>query len=304
MILVIFFFRRSHAISADIKLLATLRFFATGSYHTVIGDFSGISPASVTRVIRETSRAIANLRPDYIYMPRNNDELKNNFLGFYNISQMSTIVGCIDGTHVKVCGQGGPNGERFRNRKQFFSLNIQVIGNHDLKIQNIVARWPGSTHDAFIFDSSNIKSRVERGEFYPGVLLGDGGYKLETFMLTPYRNPETNEERHFNRCHIRTRNTVERLFGVWKNRFPCLAFGLRTEINTTMTVIVACAVMHNICINNHDAIPDDHNPELDQAIQQTIEANEQARNIRNNNRRAIAYRNRVADLLSARNANN
>lgn len=148
-----------------------MRFFATGSFHTVIGDFCGISAASVTRVVKETSLAIANLRVEYIFMPRDNDELRKNLTGFYIINQMSAIVGCIDGTHIKISGQGGEHAEMFRNRKQFFSLNIQVIGNYDLKIQNIVARWPGCTHDSYIFDNSNIKNRLEAGEFHPGVLL-------------------------------------------------------------------------------------------------------------------------------------
>jgi len=36
---------------------------------------------------------------------------------------------------------------------------------------------------------------------------------------------------------------VERLFGVWKRRFPVLAIGIRTQIQTTMATIVATAVM-------------------------------------------------------------
>lgn len=280
-----------------------MRFFATGSFHTVIGDFCGISAASVTRVVKETSLAIANLRGEYIFMPRDNDELRKNLTGFYIINQMSAIVGCIDGTYIKISGQGGEHAEMFRNRKQFFSLNIQVIGNYDLKIQNIVARWPGCTHDSYIFDNSNIKNRLEAEEFHPGVLLGDAGYKLETYLLTPFRNPQTDEERFFNQAHIRTRNSVERLFGVWKSRFPCLSFGLRTEINTTMSVIVACAVMNNICINNKDEIPNDHNPEIDLAIQRAFDENVELRNVQSTNRRAVAYRNRFANHLFRENVN-
>lgn len=180
---------------------------------------------------------------------------------------------------------------------------MQVIGNHDLKIQNIVERWPGSTHDSFIFDNSSIKNRMEREEFYPGVLLGDAGYKLETYLLTPFRNPQTDQERLFNRSHIKTRNSVEQLFGVWKRRFPCLAFGLRTEIQTTMSVKVACSVIYNICINNRDELPENLDPEINLVIQRANEANEDIRGLQSNNRRAIAYRNRVANTLFQENIN-
>lgn len=67
------------------------------------------------------------------------------------------VVGLIDCTHVKIVSPGPPDAERFRNRKAYFSVNVQAVGSHNLKILDLVARWPGSTHDAYIFDMSPIK---------------------------------------------------------------------------------------------------------------------------------------------------
>ena len=36
----------------------------------------------------------------------------------------------------------------FVNRKQFYSINVQAVCDSDAFITNIVARWPGSTHDS------------------------------------------------------------------------------------------------------------------------------------------------------------
>lgn len=38
--------------------------------------------------------------------------------------------------------------------------------------QNIVARWPGSAHDATIFNNSLVKIKFDRGDFRNGILLG------------------------------------------------------------------------------------------------------------------------------------
>lgn len=41
---------------------------------------------------------------------------------------------------------------------------------------NIVAKWPGSTHDSFILENSALKDMFERGAIPEGWLLGDSGY--------------------------------------------------------------------------------------------------------------------------------
>ncbi|KAL4083616.1 hypothetical protein QTP88_028932 [Uroleucon formosanum] len=61
----------------------------------------------------------------------------------------------------------------------------------------------------------------------------------------------------YNESHIRTRNVIERCFGVMKRRFPVHSKGLTVNLNNTQAIIVACAVLHNICVDMHDELPDD-----------------------------------------------
>lgn len=67
---------------------------------------------------------------------------------------------------------GGEQAEVFRNRKAFFSINTQIICDAKLKIRDIVARWPGSSHDLTIFNNSRIRARFENNEFQHSLLLG------------------------------------------------------------------------------------------------------------------------------------
>ncbi|XP_031353797.1 putative nuclease HARBI1, partial [Photinus pyralis] len=168
--------------------------------------------------------------------------------------------------------KGGEDGEVYRNRKSYFSINVQLVCDSTLKIINVVARWPGSAHDATIFNNSRLRTRCEAGEFGTAILLGDSGYALKAYLLTPLLNPTTPAQQLYNESHIRTRNCIERTNGVWKRRFLALCYGLRCHIDTALTVIVATAVLHNIAINMHEDMPPPPNDinaeELEYLIQQ------------------------------------
>lgn len=84
------------------------------------------------------------------------------------------------------------------------------------------------------------------------LLTGDSGYPLELRLLTPYTTPATDAEIKFNTSHMKTRNVIERSFGVLKSRFRCLDKSGGTLLYTaekTCKIIVAVAVLHNMCID-------------------------------------------------------
>ena len=81
--------------------------------------------------------------------------------------------------------------------------------------------------------------------------------------MTPLRTPATRAEIHYNRSQIRTRNPIERLFGVWKRRFPCIHSGLHLDIANVYPVITATAILHQIAImrRERDYLSDDESDE-------------------------------------------
>lgn len=68
-------------------------------------------------------------------------------------------------------------------------------------------------------------------------------------------HPGNRAEEIYNQAHIRTRNSIERLIGVWKRRFPILAYGFRCKLENVMTCIVATAVLHNIAVAMREELP-------------------------------------------------
>lgn len=118
---------------------------------------------------------------------------------------------------------------------------------------DIVACWRGSAHDSRIFNESKIKEKFENGAFL-GRLLGDGGYRCCNYLFTPVQNPTNVKEKKYNTAHIKTRNVVERLFGVWKSRFRILLEKIRLSRKNAKILIVALAVLHNLSIEFNEEI--------------------------------------------------
>ncbi|XP_066593244.1 putative nuclease HARBI1 [Prorops nasuta] len=210
---------RNNAIPPIIQLLATLRFYATGSFLLAVADFCGISEVSAHSFIHKASETIASLHMEYIKMPSNDSEMFRNQNENFQISGFVRVIGVIDCFHVRVKSFGRENSEYFRNRKGYFSINVQAIVNSRMEIIDLVARWFGSTHDSTMFDNSRIKARFENEEFGSGLLLGDSGYPTLPYLLTPLQNPQSSAEVLYNEALIRTRCLVERCFGVLQKVF-------------------------------------------------------------------------------------
>lgn len=116
------------------------------------------------------------------------------------------------------------------------------------------ARYPGATHDAAIWQMSNIK-RYLHDQYLNGVrniwLLGDSGYPLQPWLLTPIiGGEEGSPEKRYTDAHKLTRNCIERLNGTLKGRFRCLLKHrvLHYEPNLAGQIVYSCSVLHNICI--------------------------------------------------------
>lgn len=136
-------------------------------------------------------------------------------------------------------------------------------------------RHPGSTHDSVIFERSALRARLELNQI-PGRLLGDNGYPCKRYLLTPFLEPNNEAERRYNNAHKQTRIIVERLFGILKRKFSCLNSVLRTKLENTTVVILACAVLYNIGIKynqNNDLLEEDeiiHDQFVDVEIQNDL----------------------------------
>ncbi|XP_072166468.1 putative nuclease HARBI1 [Diadema setosum] len=134
---------------------------------------------------------------------------------------MPNTLGCIDCTHIGIRSPKD-NEHAYVNRKGRHTMNVQAMVDSDLHFLNVVARSPGSTHDSYIWDNCRLRDEFREGRMPSGWLLGDSGYPLQPWLLTPILRPQNDSEERYNRSLVHTRVCVERAIGVLKARFRCL----------------------------------------------------------------------------------
>ncbi|XP_062849563.1 putative nuclease HARBI1 [Trichomycterus rosablanca] len=221
---------RSNAIPAELKVVLMLRFLATGKMQQCSADDLGPSQPTISRVVMQTIMALTarQIVTRFIDFPTTPRVIQQKQTQFMQIAGFPGVVGAIDGTHIKIIAPS-INEDVYVNRKRYHSINTQVVFDAEYNILDVVPKWPGSTHDARIFTESGLNKLFETGLVPPGChLLGDKGYPLR-------------------RAHRSTRSVVERGIGQWKRRFHILHSEIRYSPEKVCRIIMACAILHNIC---------------------------------------------------------
>jgi hypothetical protein len=152
---------------------------------------------------------------------------------------------------------------------------------------SVVARWPGSTHDAHIWNNCNLSLAFESGQIHNGWLLGDSAYGLKPWLLTPVWTTSTAKERKYNTAHKFTRSVIERTYGIWKMRFRCLYRALTLSPIRNLNVVSATAGLHNKCMDIRIPLPTE-DFEIDERMGDDGQHEEQQRD--SNHGRRIRHR--------------
>ena len=155
------------------------------------------------------------------------------------------VQAAVDCTHVPI---RGPNQDQYPsnyyNRKNWYSVNVQLMCDLDTRILDCVSDWPGSVHDSRILKNSAVYKDFLSGE-HKGLILGDGGYGATTFLATPVTNPRNAAEERYNKLHARGRAVIERTNGITKRQFFCCGHPLRISLDRVPSTIYACCILHN-----------------------------------------------------------
>lgn len=98
----------------------------------------------------------------------------------------------------------------YYNRKDYYSVVLQVVVCDDMRFTDVYAGWPGRVYDACVFRQSHISESV-RALCDDDHILGESAYPNLPFLLTPFKDNGhlTAVQRRYNITHARIRKCVK-----------------------------------------------------------------------------------------------
>ena len=94
--------RRTHAVPTHTSVLLALRFFASGSFQSVLGDSCGLDQASISRILNKVILALFRKARREIKMPVRAIEIEQAKQTFYRLQRFPNVIGAIDCTHIPI----------------------------------------------------------------------------------------------------------------------------------------------------------------------------------------------------------
>ncbi|KAM4031898.1 uncharacterized protein ACNLHF_019279 [Anomaloglossus baeobatrachus] len=251
--------RLRNSVSAEERLLITLRFLATGESYTSLHLQFRVGKSTISEIVRCTCGVIwQKLQPIVMPSPTEATWLQVA-AGFQTVANFPNCIGAVDGKHVRV--QKPPrSGSLFFNYKKYFSVVLMAVADAHYKFIAIDVSAYGSTGDSRVLRTSQIGLQILQDcgtlpapqplpgstDPVPFVMVSDEAFPLLPNLLRPYpRRGLDTRRRIFNYRLSRARRYVECTFGILTSQWRILHTTIQLETETVDTVIKACCVLHN-----------------------------------------------------------
>lgn len=202
---------RGGALSNEEKMRIFLRYIGDPGFQAGVAEDTGVKQSTVSKTIYSVIDAILRKADIWIKFPKTVHEFESAKDEWQERYTFPSAIGAVDCTHVPI-KKPSIHGDDYINRKGVSTINVQATCNAKDVFTSVDATWPGSVHDSRIWTNSDV-CRVMSGNRTNALLLGDVGYGIAPWLMTPYRNVISPEQRSYNRCISKERVIIERCFG-------------------------------------------------------------------------------------------
>src|SRR5882757_8847988 len=97
-------------------------------------------------------------------------------------------MGYIDGTHITLSEAPLDDHESYYTRKQKYAIQMQAVCDNKCRLRNVFVGYPGSVHDARVYNNSSLGKNPEAFLTNGQWIAGDSAYAVTPYLLTPFRD--------------------------------------------------------------------------------------------------------------------
>ncbi|XP_015057278.1 protein ALP1-like isoform X2 [Solanum pennellii] len=243
---------------------------------------------------RLSSEAIEEKGLHHIRWPSTEEDMTAIKSKFERIQGLPNCCGAIDATHITMMlSSSEQTADVWLDQNKNHSMVLQAVVDPDMRFRDVVTGLPGKLNENSVLQSSTLFELCEKGERLNGnkmklseetelreYMVGDSGYALLPWLLTPYQDKELSESKaDFNKRHLATRivaqRALARLKDVWK-----MIHGMmwRPDKHKLPRFILVCCILHNIVIDMEDDVLDElplsshlHDPGYRQEVCESVD---------------------------------
>ncbi|XP_018118360.1 protein ANTAGONIST OF LIKE HETEROCHROMATIN PROTEIN 1-like [Xenopus laevis] len=251
------------SISPEQRLIATLRFLATGRTFEDLKFSTGISAQALGHIIPDTCRAIVEaLKQEYLQFPSTPEEWLQVAKQFEDYWNFPNCGGAIDGKHVRI--NPPPNsGSYYYNYKGYFSVILLAVVNAKYEFIMVDIGKNGRVSDGGVIEQTlfyqklkekqlQLPSNSETKEGLNFVFVADEAFALHENLIKPFpQKTLTPARKIFNYRLSRARRVVENAFGILANRFRIFHTTINLSPQKIDIIVFACCILHNFLRRNN-----------------------------------------------------
>lgn len=255
------------------QVAIALRRLSSGDSLIAVADSFGTNHSTVSQVTWRFVEAMEERGIHHLQWPSTEQEMTKIKSKFEKIRGLPNCCGAIDTTHITMLlASSEMESNVWLDREKNHSMILQAIVDPDMRFRDVVTGWPGKMDDYDVLQRSTFFQLCEKGERLNGkkmklsegtelreYIVGDSGFPILPWLITPYRGKENSESKvEFNKRHFATRVVAQRALTRLKEMWKIIQGVMwRPDKNRLPRIILVCCILHNIVIDMEDDVYDE-----------------------------------------------
>lgn len=254
-------------LTVEKQVAIALRRLASGDPQVSVGEQVGVGQSTVSQVTWRFVESMEERGRHHLKWP-DAQELEKIKEGFEQLG-IPNCCGAIDVTHMIMTLPSVESSADWYDKEQNYSMALQAIVDQDMRFRDILTGWPGSMNESRLLRNSGFFRLCESGQRLHGppkrlsegkqvceFIVGDMGYPLLPWLLTPFQEKDLNDVNiGYNKKHAFTAGIAEealaRLKGTWRILHRVM---WRPDKHKLPRIILVCCLLHNIIIDQGDEL--------------------------------------------------